>query len=52
MIIEMRVNVIREAITGTSKLRKKELKLGRKPTTASEHNRLWMDPGKTKYDGK
>ena len=45
MIIEVKVSVFREVMTRTSKLRKRELKLGRKPTT-------WIHQVKTEYDGK
>ena len=54
MVIEVTANVIREVtvtvMTRTSKLRKRELKFGGKPTT--EGQRQWMDLEKTKIDGK
>ena len=51
MVIEVIGNIFREVIiTRTSKLRKRRLKLGEKPTT--EGQRHWIDLGKTKFDGK
>ena len=38
MAIEMKFNVLTEVITGTSKLRKSELKSGGKLTTASNEH--------------
>ena len=51
MVIEVRVNILRELITRTSKLRKLKLKLSEKPTT-TEGEKHWIDPVKTKIDGK
>ena len=49
--MEVIANIVIEAITTrTSKLRKSGLKLGEKPTTESQKN--WVDPVKTKFDGK
>ena len=50
MVIEVRANIFREAITRTSNLRKRGFKLGEKPT--SEGQKHWIDPVKTKFDGK
>ena len=51
MIIEVKINIIEEFMTRMSKLRKQELKLvGGKPTP--EGQRHWIDPVKTKNDGK
>ena len=52
MVIEVTLNVMTEVITGTSKLRKLDLKLDCKLTTSSEHLKPWTDPVMTKYDGK
>ena len=49
MVIEVSVNVIREIVTRTSKLRQLELKLGGKLTTSSEGR--WHSV-KSKNDGK
>ena len=51
MVIEVKVNVIREVMTGTSKFRiMSSYILGGKPTTEGQKD--WIHPLKTKSDGK
>ena len=50
MFTEVMVNIFKEVITKTSKLIKSGLKLGEKPTTEGQNH--WIDPVKTKFDGK
>ena len=49
MVIEVKVNIVKQVMTRMSKL-KREPKLGGKPT--DEGQRHWIDPVKTKDDGK
>ena len=51
MVIEVKENITRDLITRTSKLRKLEIKLDGKPTTAQGQNH-GIDPVKTIIDGK
>ena len=51
MFTEVKANIFRKMITTrTSKLRKSGPRLGEKPTT--EGQKHWIDPVKTKFDGK
>ena len=51
MVIEVKKNIIGEIFARTSKLRKLEIKLDGKPTTAQGQNH-GIDPVKTIIDGK
>ena len=50
MVIEVIVNIFREVITRTSKLRKRGLKSGEKLTSGGQKH--WIDTITTKFDGK
>ena len=52
MVIEVIDNEIGEVKARTSKLRKIELKLGGKLTTEAKGHWFWIQPIKTRYDGK
>jgi hypothetical protein len=51
MVIEVKVNVFKEVMTRTSKLRKCEFKFGGKPTTEGQGHWIRVHPVKTRIDG-
>ena len=48
--MEVKINVVRELMTRTPKIRKQELKLDGKPTTEGQGH--WIHSGKTKRGGR